>query len=130
MKRPAFSTTDLLRLQRQLSAWRRRQSGRPRLPEAVWSAATDIARTQGASLVCRTLGLAYAKLRQRLTETSSPQPTRPTFLEVKGTSMSGAGPGEAFVELGDSTGARMTLRVPSEVATLVALAQSFWRRRR
>ena len=130
MKRPVFSSTDLPRLQRQLSAWRRRQSGRPRLPEAVWSAATDIARTQGASLVCRTLGLDYAKLRQRLTETSSPQPTRPTFLEVKGTSLSGAGSGESSVELWDGTGARMTLRVPGDLATLVALAQSFWRRRR
>ena len=130
MKRPAFSTTDLLRLQRQLSAWRRRQSGRPRLPQALWNAAVDLARTQGASLVCRTLGLDYTKLRQRLAGTASP-PMRPTtFVEVTGEALSGAGPGESCVELWDGTGARMTFRVRSDLDTLVALAQSFWRRRR
>jgi hypothetical protein len=96
----------------------------------LWNAAVDLARTQGASLVCRTLGLDYSKLRQRLTKTSSPQPTAPTFIEVTGEALSGAGPGQAFVELLDGTGARMTFRVPGDLATLVALAQSFWRRRR
>ena len=71
MTRRAFSTTDLHQLQGQLLAWRRKQSGRARLPEGVWSAATDLARTQGPSLVARALRLDYYKLRQRLTRTSS-----------------------------------------------------------
>jgi len=130
MKRPAFSTTDLPRLQHQLSAWRQKQRGRPRLPEAVWGAATDLARTQGASLVARSLGLDYYKLRQRLAGTSLPQTALPTFVEVKGELLSGAGPEQSSVELTDGTGARMTFRVRRDLDTLVALAQSFWRRRR
>lgn len=130
MTRCAFSATDLTQLERQLSAWRRRQSGRPRLPQALWSAAVDLARTQGPSLVARTLGLDYTKLRQRLAGTASPPMTPTTFVEVTGEALSGAGPGESSVELSDGTGARMSFRVPGDLATLVALAQSFWRRRR
>jgi hypothetical protein len=130
MRRQAFSTRDLNQLQRQLFAWRRQQSGRPRLPEALWGAATDLARSQGLSLVARALRLDYYKLRQRLAGTSSLRPALPTFVEVKGEAMSEVGPSEACVELADGTGVRMTLRVRSDLATLVALVQSFWRRGR
>jgi hypothetical protein len=130
MTRRAFSKTDLNRLQRELFAWRQQQSGRTRLPESVWRAATDLARTQGVSLVARTLRLDYYKLRQRLARLSSLLPAPPTFVEVKGEPISGAGPEDSSVELSDGTGARMTLRVRSDLATLVALAQSFWRHRR
>ena len=130
MTRHAFSTTDLNRLQRQLSAWRREQTGRTRLPEALWSAASDLARTQGPSRVARALRLDYYKLRKRLAATSSPLVTAPAFVELKEVPMSEAGPGESAVELSDGTGARMALRVRHDVATLVALAESFWRRPR
>jgi hypothetical protein len=130
MTRHAFSTTDLNRLERQLSAWRQKRTGRTRLPEAVWGAATELARTQGPSLVARALRLHYYKLRQRMTATSSSPTVPATFVEVKGAPLAGADGGESSVELVDGTGARMTLRVRSDLATLVALAQSFWRRRR
>jgi hypothetical protein len=54
--------------------------------------------------------------------------TSPAFVELKEAPRFEAGPGESAVELSDGTGARMTLRVCSDVATLVALAESFWRR--
>ena len=38
--------------------------------------------------------------------------------------------GESVVELRDGGAARMTLRVGWDTATLVALAESFWRRPR
>jgi hypothetical protein len=79
--------------------------------------------------VARTLMLAYYKLRERLGRTSSVQTTAPTFVEVKGQWMPGAGAEQPSVELLDGTGARMTLRVRGDVSTLLALAQSFWRRR-
>jgi hypothetical protein len=74
--------------------------------------------------------LDYYKLRQRLTGTSSFPTVPATFVELKGAPLAGADGGESSVELVDGTGARMTLRVRSDLATLVALAQSFWRRRR
>ena len=128
MTRHTYSTTDLNQLRRQLSAWRREQSRRTRLPEALWRAATDLARTQGPSRVARLLRLDYYKLRKRLAATTSLLPAPPVFVELKGAQMFGAGPGESVVELSDGRGARMTLRVRSEIATLVALAESLWRR--
>jgi hypothetical protein len=128
MTQNAFSTTDLNRLQRQLSGWRRRQSGRVRLPEVVWKAATELARTQSPSRVARTLQLDYYKLRERLAGTFSLERTTPAFVEVKGPWISEAVSDQAAVELSDGTGARMTLRVRSDLSTLLALAQSFWRR--
>lgn len=130
MTRHAFSTTDLNRLQRQLSGWRREQSGRTRLPEALWHAATDLARTQSPSRVARVLRLDYYKLRKRLAGTPSLLATPPVFVELKVASMFGSGPGESAVEMSDGTGARMALRVRHDVATLVALAESFWSRPR
>ncbi len=128
MRPHAFSTTDLNQLQRQLSAWRRAQSGRPRLPEALWRAATNLARTQGPSRVARALRLDYSKLRRRVAATSSVLPAPPTFVELTGAPMSGTGPGESVVECCDGRGAKMTLRMRHDVATLVALAESFWKR--
>jgi len=130
MTRHTYSTTDLNQLRRQLSAWRREQSGRTRLPEALWRAATDLARTQGPSRVARVLRLDYYKLRKRLAVTASLLQAPPAFVELKGAPMFGTGPDESVVELSDGTGARMALRVRHDVATLVALAESFWRRPR
>jgi len=130
MTRHTYSTTDLNQLRRQLSAWRREQSGRTRLPEALWRAATDLARTQGPSRVARALRLDYYKLRKRLAATTSLLPAPPVFVELKGAQMFGTGPGESVVELSDGRGARMALRVRHDVTTLVALAESFWRRPR
>ena len=42
----------------------------------------------------------------------------------------GPGAGDACVELSDGTGARMTLQVRGELPTVIALAESFWRRPR
>jgi len=128
MRPNAFSTTDLDRLEHQLSAWRRRQSGRSRLPEEVWKAATELARTQSPSHVARTLCLDYYKLRERLAGRSSSQTTSPAFVEVKGDWMNEPFAGQATVELSDGSGAQMRLHVRSDVHTVVALAQSFWRR--
>jgi hypothetical protein len=129
MRRPAFSSTDLAQLQRQLSAWRRRQSGRARLPEPLWSAATELARTHGASRVSRALRLDYYRLQRRGAPSGSGPGAPPAFVEVEGAPLGGAGPGEVSVEWVDGTGARMTLRGPSDLASLVALVESFWRRR-
>jgi len=130
MSHRTFSPTDLRQLQHQLSRWRRQQSGRVRLPEAVWVSAAALAERHGASLVARTLHLDYYKLRQRSAGCASPTEGAPAFVELQVAPTLGATGGEAAVELSDGTGARMTLRVRSELPMVVALAESFWRRPR
>ena len=127
---PPFSPTDLRQRQRQLRTWRRQQSGRVRLPEAVWISAATLAQRHGASLVARTLHLDYYKLRQRATGRSSVRGAPAAFVELQVAPAPGPSCGEAAVELSDGTGARMTLRLRGELPTVVALAESFWRRGR
>jgi hypothetical protein len=143
MRTETFSTTNLHRLEQQLRAWRRRQAGRARLPESLWRAAAELARSQGPSTVARTLRLDYYKLRERVAA-SAPAGVvvpacrvealgarrRPDFVEVKVAGFAEVHAGESVVTLDDGTGARMTLRVGGAPATLVALAESFWRRPR
>ncbi|MHB9005549.1 MAG: hypothetical protein ACYDC1_01310 [Limisphaerales bacterium] len=143
MRTETFSTTDLHRLHQQLRGWRRRQTGRARLPESLWRAAAELARQQGPSPVARTLHLDYYQLRERVAASAPAvvvapagrvaalgERRRPDFVEVKGAGFPEVRAGESVVTLDDGTGARMTLRVGGDPATLVALAQSFWRRPR
>jgi hypothetical protein len=130
MKPAAFSKTDLKELQRQLSDWRRKQTGLVRLPEAMWSAATKLARTHGAGLVARTLRLDYYKLRARVNRNTFSLSKPPAFVEVKGPGLPGTSPEECKVELFDGNGAGMTLVTRGDLSTLLALAQSFWSRPR
>lgn len=130
MKPAAFSKTDLEQLQRQLSDWRRQQTGIVRLPEAMWSAATKLARTHGAGLVARTLRLDYYKLRARVNGNAVPLSKPPAFVEVKDSDLAGSPPEECKVELFDGSGAGMTLVIRGGLSTLLALAHSFWSRPR
>jgi hypothetical protein len=74
--------------------------------------------------------LDYYKLRKRVSGKTGPQTTPPAFVEIKGPQLHGVVSDEGKVELFDSTGARMTLPMRGDLATLLALAQSFWRRSR
>ena len=86
MKRETFSKTDLKQIQRQLSAWRKK-TGRIRLPEDIWVAATELARKHGTGVVARSLRLDYYKLRQRVCGTVSSLSQPAAFVEVKGSEL-------------------------------------------
>lgn len=134
--RPKFSPTDLLVLKRQLAGWRRAQSGRARLPGEVWEAAAALARRQGASVVARTLGLSYPKLRQWMSrlgpEPSAASATAPGFVELKWSpspdSSSSAAVG--WAELRDVSGRVLRLHLGPDPQAWLALADSFWRQGR
>ena len=81
MTTESFSTSDLARLQQQLLAWRRRETGGARLPEHLWHAATELARRRGPSTVARTLRLDYYKRRARLNSTPRDRDAPPIFGE-------------------------------------------------
>src|SRR5438552_345459 len=86
MNLPAFSTTDLSQLQRQLTSWRQRQSGRPRLPVTLWDAAAQLVRVRGVSRVSQALRLDYYRLQRRANAVAlaPSSPTAPApFVELK-----------------------------------------------
>jgi hypothetical protein len=131
MPAPQFSHRDLNLLQQQLSAWRRRQVGRRRIPPEVWAAAAALARVHGAATVGRVLRLDFYKLRQRLRPTRAASPL-PTFVEVgwpkaSPLPVSTASTAACTVELSDATSRRLRMEFCADTPTLVALAQAFWR---
>ncbi len=127
METTGFSHCDLKELRRQLNAWRRRRTGR-QIPAEVWAAATALARVHGAGQVGRTLHLDYYKLRERVGSPPNAAP-RTAFVEVgwpSAPAVAVAG-GGCTVELTDGSARRMRMQLAGDAATLVALAQAFWK---
>jgi transposase-like protein len=71
---------------REIEQWRRRQSGRKRLPREFWAQAVALAQTHGVHPTARTLGLKYSSLKQHLNATvgaaSQAPPNRCEFAEL------------------------------------------------
>ncbi len=123
---------DLRTLQKRLVVLRKGgRKRRRRIPEAIWGAAADQARSHGISLVARMLRLDYYTLKRRATaKPDSPTPVQTPstkFVEID-FAPSPAMPG-CTIELEDRSGTKMTMRLASGgVADLVTLAEAFWRR--
>jgi len=130
MKSPTFSTTDLNQLQRQITAWRQRQVGRPHLPEAFWEAAAAHARAEGVSRVSRALRLDDYRLQRRLR--GSPDETLDSvppagFMELKLASPLSPSAAGGLVELVAGLARRLLIHTGSDPAAWVALAEAFWK---
>lgn len=127
-----FSSTDLVALQREVTAWRRAQRGRSRIPEDVWGAAAALAGSQGVSRVARTLHLDYHKLRRRCSKGAGDtckSAGSPTFVEVQLEPSLGVPAGRWHIELHDESARRLTIEMGSEIPALVAVVEAFWKRR-
>ena len=127
------STGELKELRCQLDIWRRQQGGRARLPEAVWSSAAALARRLGVSQVCRALRLNYNKLNRLTAQAAADRdngPPKTTFVELALEGLKGSESSHGYrAEISDGTGDRMTLHLGGDVNAVVALAESFWRRK-
>jgi hypothetical protein len=130
MPRTKFSTTDLSELRDQLEQWRQSQSGATRLPEALWTSAATLATTQGVGPVARTLRLDYNKLKRQVPPASAEgwPSAPPTFVELRPRPWLPQVTTACRIELSDRQGAKMTLELPCDPATVVGVAQAFWRR--
>ena len=127
MSEGVFSSTDLNLLQDQLEAWRQRQTGRPRLPTAVWSAAARLAGTHGVSAVSRSLRIGFAKLREQ-TQTLASGPAAPSpFVELKLEALARLSNAVGSVELFNGPDRRLRLETGHDPTLWLALAEAFWR---
>lgn len=129
MPRTKFSATDLNQLRHQLDRWRQSQSGAGRLPEVLWTSAATLALTHGVGPVARTLRLDYNKLKRQLLAPAQSAPLAPaSFVELRPREWLPQAPTLCRIELSDPQGAKMTLELPCDSATVVGVAQAFWRR--
>lgn len=126
MARTRFSATDLNQLRHQLDRWRQSQSGATRLPEALWTSAATLALTHGVGAVARALRLDYNKLKGQVPPPAQAAPA--SFVELRPREWLPQVATVCRIEVSDSQGARMTLELPCDPATVVGVAQAFWRR--
>lgn len=99
----------LSRVLGQLDQWRKAKETR-RIPERLWSAATELAAEYGVHRTARALRLNYYSLKERLDAKGDPLVTSPVFVDVE-PSGGGAveGVGEGVAELADANGAMLRI---------------------
>ncbi len=123
---------DIAAVSVRLERWRQRRPHRARIPEALWRAATALARQHGAGKVARLLRLDYYALRRRVGQGRQTAPgdpgAHPAFVELLPAAV--AVPACAWVvECERPDGGRMRIQgTGPELPDLAALSQSFWRR--
>ena len=113
----------ILRLQKQLDEFRARHRVRTKLPDALWRAATELARQYGVYAVAHPLRLDHSGLSRRVHPSppapiSKRQPKASTFVElVSATAPALPGCGDAcVVEFESVRGSKMRVQWPGRVA--------------
>ena len=128
-RRPSADVPRALELaRREIGQWRRRQSGRKRLPRELWVKAVALAREHGINQTARTLGLKYASLRKHLAaglEQDPPPRAKPDFIEVLPGGVLSPSP-ECTIEWEEGNGVKMRMHVKGiGVGDLVLFARAF-----
>ena len=117
-----MSTTDLAVVRRRFSDWRRQHGGPGRrLPEALWTAATAVARQHGLDATARALRLNYRALKNRVSDGM----VEGGFVELH---MNPIG-ATTVVELSGGDGQQMRIHLTGPARDdLMRLAEAFWSR--
>lgn len=117
-------------LRAQVESWRKSKGANEKMPEALWEAATELAKVYGVSPVQGILRIDYRGLERRAfgieKRAGKGRATEvPGFIELPSLPTRRA---EHVVELEDGAGRKLSLKVPAgHLAEVLALAQAFWR---
>lgn len=115
-------------LRKRIEQWRRTRKMRSRMPEPLWSAATELAVEHGIFRIARAVGVDYAALRRHV-EKAHPQSSSPrqTFVELPPLPLAA----QTTIELSDDRGTKMSCRINGRTdVDVVALVSTFWNRQR
>ena len=126
-------STQLQPLAQRLAAWRAQRGRGQRIPEELWNAAAELARTHGLNRTAAALKLNYYGLQRRLhggrarsIGSTATAPTR--FVELPPLAASSPATFPGTVELLRPCGARLILRLPAaSLRLLLPLVQAFLR---
>ena len=130
MKRRHRTPSELQKVQRQFTSWRRTRNKRSPIPEPLWDGAVGLALEQGVNPVAQALRLDYYRLRDRVAaaeQAQRPEGRHSDFVELEVDPSAWGVP--CTIELEDRAGAKMTIGLSRGSSTeLVALVEAFWRR--
>jgi len=126
-------STQLQPLAQRLAGWRAQRGRGQRIPEELWKAAAELARTHGLNRTAAALKLNYYGLQRRLQGgrawsigSTGPAPAR--FVELPPLAGSSPATVPGTVELLRPSGARLILRLPTaNPRQLLPLVQAFLR---
>ena len=112
---------------RQLERWRRKRTGRERIPESLWVAASELAREHGVNRVSRVLRLEFNHLK-RMAESSGRIARRgrgatPTFVELIAPAKAVAP--ECVIEL-DGRRGKVRIEWKGTATDLASFSQALW----
>jgi hypothetical protein len=120
---------DIAAVSARLARWRQTRRRRARVPDALWQAATALARQHGAGKVARLLRLDYYALRRRVGQArpAAPAASPPAFVELVPAAL-GTPPAACVIECERPDGGRLRIQCTGPaLPDLAALSQSFWR---
>ena len=136
-------SADLRRAQQRFAAWRRTRTAGSRIPDALWTLATELATVHGLHRTALVLGLDYYSLKQRVESScrSGDHPgdhrTPAAFVELSPPSLPLSSPSpiaspsscECLLEFENGLGAKMRVHLKGHDAPdLASLCRSFWNR--
>jgi hypothetical protein len=116
---------DLVRGRSRFQAWRGQRKVGGRIPHALWTMATRLAKTHGVSRTAAALGLDYYGLQKRAKAAArEPQPSGPAFVELTSPAIVAK---QCRFELDNGAGGTMSVHLAGyDAADLEALARGFW----
>jgi len=122
-------------LSQRVEQWREHREGaRERIPEQLWNAAVEVARSQGVYATSKALRFNYANLKERVELSQSTERVErgekyevTQFIELA-TGELGGGGSKTVIELLGRSGGRVRIDVSgTSRVDVVGLAQAFWR---
>ena len=122
---------DLRRARQRFAVWRRGRTTGSRIPEPLWTLATELATVHGLHRTASVLGLDYYSLKQRAESSYClDQRTPAAFVELSPPSLplsSPSSPRECLLEFENGLGAKMRVHLKGHDAPdLASLCRSFW----
>ena len=118
---------DLVLGRSRFQAWRGQRTAGGRIPEALWTVATRLAKAHGVSRTSAALGLDYYSLKKRAEAAALPRSSGPAFLELTPPVLVDK---QCRLELDNGSGATMRVQlVGYDAADVEALSRGFWNAR-
>ena len=116
--RPCGSAKRMQQVRARIERWRQTRAKRSPMPEALWEAAVELARSEGLHPVARGLQVSYQSLKARVAAASAGSQratgTPRGFVELSGPLLLAPAPSAPVLELVDRRGAKLTIRLPAE----------------
>ena len=122
------------KIRERIAEWRGTREKRTAMPADLWAEAVTLAKGEGTYATAHALGVNFESLARRVAEARAgaegDAAHASAFVELSGAQLLGAAaPVGPVVEICDSDGARLTIRLDGDTPLdVVGVVQGFWRR--